>query len=538
MSVTVIIDGKRVQAEEGALLIDVCRDNGIDIPHFCYHPGLGPDGNCRMCQVEFVSDRGNRVAVSCKATVTDGMEVLTQSEKAKAARASVEEFLLLNHPLDCPICDKAGECTLQNYYMEHDLQDSRQSFTRFKKNKAVDIGPTLVLDQERCVLCDRCVRFLAEIAGTPQLHIAGRAHEAFITTFPGQEVTSPYSLNTVDLCPVGALTAKDFRFASPTWYLENTDSVCTTCARGCNIQVQARDGRIHRMRPRHNPDVNGYWACDEGRLNYKFVNEGRIHRPFVRRGAETYEASYEEAIAEMRSLLGFPPAGKVDGPSSVKAAILASAGCTLEELYQLKKLSRGLSAPLFVARHVPDGEDDRLLRRADKHANVRGAELLGLTVLDMNGEDGAVPPTLAEAIGAGGARADGVLVAVGFNTHVSAAVEAAAEAAAKVVALSGCETSLSERADLVVPGLTFAEKDGLVVNFEGRVQRLRPAFEPRGRSEWKIIEEFMASLDGAEGEKTISKIRSAIGASEPAFGGVDLVDIGAMGARLDAATVA
>lgn len=527
MSVTVIIDGTRVEAEEGALLIDVCRENGIDIPHFCYHPGLGPDGNCRMCQVEFVSERGNRVAVSCKATVTDGMEVLTNSEKAKEARASVEEMLLLNHPLDCPICDKAGECTLQNYYMEHDLQDSRQTFTRFKKEKARDIGPTLILDQERCVLCDRCVRFLADVAGDPQLYIAGRGHGAFITTFPGQEVTSPYSLNTVDLCPVGALTAKDFRFASPTWYLENTNSVCTTCARGCSFQIQAKDGKVRRMRPRHNPDVNGYWACDEGRLNYKFVNENRIEQPLIRRDGSTWEATREEARAEVRRLLGFAASGKAEG-SAAKAMVLASATCTVEEMYQLKKLAAGLGAPMYVARHVSDGVDDSLLRRADRHPNVKGAELLGLTVVDLKGDDDSPIGDL------GG---DTVLIAVGFNTHVTPAIETAMGKAAKVIALSACVTSLSERADVVIPGLTFAEKDGLVVNFEGHLQRLRPAMDARGRSEWIILEDLMASLDGEEAVEFISALRKGIAATEDAFAGVELDRIGAMGVRLSAQPV-
>jgi NADH-quinone oxidoreductase subunit G len=410
--------------------------------------------------------------------------------------------------------------------MEHDLQDSRQTFTRFKKEKAKDIGPTLILDQERCVLCDRCVRFLAEVAGDPQLYIAGRGHGAFITTFPGQEVTSPYSLNTVDLCPVGALTAKDFRFASPTWYLKNTKSVCTTCARGCSFEIQAKDGKIRRMRPRHNPDVNGYWACDEGRLNYKWVNEGRVVRPRVRRSDGAYECSFEEAVTEMRRLLGFAPSGKAEGGAAT-TAIVASATCTIEEMWQLKKLSLGLGSSLLVARHNPDGVDDHLLRRADKHPNTRGAELLGLPVVDLTGEQAVLE-------GVGG---DTVLMAVGFNTGISPALEAAAEKAANVIAMSACESALTERADLVVPGLTFAEKDGLVVNFQGHVQRLRPAMDAVAWSEWKIIEALMASLDGVEGEEFLSAVRRAIGESEAAFAGVDLANIGTMGVRLDAQPV-
>jgi len=534
MSVTITVDGRKIEAPEGALLIDVCRDNGIEIPHYCYHPGLGPDGNCRMCQVEFLSDRGNRLGISCKAVVVDGMEVSTQSDAAKRARASVEEFLLLNHPLDCPICDKAGECTLQNYYMEHDLEDSRMNFTRFKKGKAKDIGPTLILDQERCVLCDRCVRFLRDVAGDEQLFIAGRGHNSFITTFPGQEVTSPYSLNTVDICPVGALTAKDFRFSSPTWYLKNTPTVCTTCSRGCSMELQAKDGKVLRFRPRHNPDVNGYWACDEGRLNYKFVNENRITTPLIRRGDDAYEASHEEVVTEIRQTLGYAPAGKAKRTGETTAVLLASATCTVEELFQLKRLAAALdNAPVFVARHIPDGVDDELLRRADRHPNARGAELLGLNVIDLQGDAGESNATaVRDALGASRA-----LVMVGFNTDISSAVDGLAKAAKKVIALAGCENGLTAMADIVVPGLTWAEKDGLVVNLDGHVQRLKAGTHGAGVSEWIILEKLIASLEGEKPREFISQIRKEISEKETSFGGLNLAGLGPLGIRVSGQTV-
>jgi len=531
MPVTLTINGKKVQAADGALVIDVCREMGIEIPHFCYHPGLGPDGNCRMCQVDFVTERGAKLGISCKTTVTEGMVVDTESESAKKARASVEEMLLLNHPLDCPICDKAGECSLQNYYMEHDLQEGRQDFTRFRKEKARDIGPTLILDQERCVLCDRCVRFLRDVAHDEQLYIAGRGHEAYITTFPGQEVTSPYSLNTVDLCPVGALTAKDFRFNSATWFLKNTNSVCTTCARGCSMQVQTKKDQVYRIRPRHNPDVNGYWACDEGRVNYKFVNEKRLVTPFLRRGAEVFKCTTQEAVAELRTLLGFKPAGPADKPATRKAVVVVSATATVEEMFLFRRLaSEGLHAPIFVARHIPDGVDDRLLRRADKHPNAKGAELLGIRVLDL--QNGGGVADLTNALGP-----DGVLIAVGFNTHVEALMPVASRAYA-LVALSGCETALTERAHLVIPGLTFAEKDGLVVNFEGHVQQLRPALDPRGESEWRVADAVIASLHGSHPHEFLAQIRKAISDGVPAFAGIDLNKLGPTGARVQAQPVA
>ncbi len=531
MSVTITVDGKKIQAPDGALLIDVCRENGIDIPHFCYHPGLGPDGNCRMCQVEFVSERGNKLGISCKTTVTEGMVVSVNSEPAKRARASVEEMLLLNHPLDCPICDKAGECSLQDYYMQHDLQESRQNFTRFRKEKAKDIGPTLVLDQERCVLCDRCVRFLRDVAKDPELYIAGRGHEAYITTFPGQEVTSPYSINTVDLCPVGALTAKDFRFDSATWFLKNQDSVCTTCARGCSMQIQSKKDQIYRMRPRHNADVNGHWACDEGRLNYKFVNNDRLARPFLRRGPETFECSLQEAVAELRSVLGFKPAGPVDAPSTKKTVVLLSATATLEEMFLFQRLAKeALNAPIFVVRHIPDGADDRLLRRADKHPNAKGAEMLGIPVLDLQ-HSAAAAASVNAALGT-----EGVLVTVGFNTDV-APLDSIMARAKTIVALSGCKSTLTDRAHLVIPGLTFAEKDGLVVNFEGHVQQLKPCFDPKGESEWRVVDLLTASLHGTKPHEFVTQIRKAMQETVPAFAGVNLTKLGPTGIRANAQAV-
>jgi NADH-quinone oxidoreductase subunit G len=522
MAVNITINGRKLQAPEGALVIDVCRDNGIDIPHFCYHPGLGPDGNCRMCQVDFAGPRGNKLGISCKTVVAEGMEVLTDTDAAKRARASVEEMLLLNHPLDCPICDKAGECSLQNYYMEHDLQPGRQDFTRFRKEKAKDIGPTLILDQERCVLCDRCVRFLRDVAQDEQLYIAGRGHEAYITTFPGQDVTSPYSLNTVDLCPVGALTAKDFRFNSATWFLKTTNSVCTTCARGCSMEIQTKKDQVYRIRPRHNPEVNGYWSCDEGRLNYEFVNLDRLHTPYVRRGAEVFPCSHQEAIAEMRTLLGMKPAGRAERGSVRKALVVLSATCTVEEMFLAQRLAKEIGAAIVVARHNPDGVDDHLLRRADHHPNARGAEMLGLRVVDAQRGQSVDARDLPGA--------DGVLMAVGFNQHADA-IAPWWQNAGRVIALVGCKSVLAERADLVVPGLTFAEKEGLVVNFESHVQQLRPTIDVKGETEWRILDRLIASLNGNATHETIAHLRKEIQDSVPAFAGLDLVRNSLIGVR-------
>jgi NADH-quinone oxidoreductase subunit G len=476
------------------------------------------------------------------------MEVLTDSDKVKQARASVEEMLLLNHPLDCPICDKAGECTLQDYYMAHDLQEGRQDFVRHRKVKAEVIGPTLVLDQQRCVLCDRCVRFLRDVAGEEQLYIAGRGHEAYITTFPGKEVTSAYSLNTVDLCPVGALTSRDFRFGSATWFLETTPSVCTTCSRGCSMEIQSQRDTVYRIRPRHNPDVNGYWMCDEGRINYRFVNENRITHPTTRRGGEATSTTLDEALGEIRVALGFAPSGPAAAPSGTPALVLVSATCTLEEMYQAKRLAtQFLEAPVFAVRHVPDGVEDAVLRRADKHPNSNGAQLLGLNLLDLIGDGNETAVKAAED-----ALGGGVLFCVGFNYDVSAALEKLVARAAKVIAVSARTTSLSEAANLVVPGFTFAEKLGLVVNFEGHVQKLGQAIDyaptfaptaqrdrnaPRPVSDWKVLEDLMSTLSGEEAVNCISTIRRNITENVAVFESVDLQQVGPLGMRLSGQTV-
>lgn len=525
MNVKITVNGEQHEVEGGGWLIDTLNELGCDVPHFCYHPGLGPDGNCRMCQVQFVTDRGARLAISCNAQVSDGLNIVTNSDAVKAARATVEEFLLLNHPLDCPICDKAGECTLQNYYMAHDMKDTRQEFRRFKKQKALDIGPTMVLDQERCVLCDRCVRFLRDFAGDEQLYIAGRGHESFLTPFPGKPVDSAYSLNTVDLCPVGALTSKDFRFAVPTWFLKRTPSTCTTCSRGCAIEVDSKDQTIHRLRPRFNPHVNGYWMCDEGRLNYKYVNEDRVRAAYVARGGQNLETSLETGMNEAREVLGL--SAEDANPALV---VLASAMCTLEEMFVLKQFAAAIpNARFFVARHAPDGAQDELLRRADRHANVKGAELLGIKVVDLRpGADVSID-----------VPENAVLFAVGFDYAIGEVVEAFAGQFAKRVVIASRQDSLTQTAQVVLPGLTFAEKDGLIVNFEGHIQRLTPALDNLWdrTPPWELVAELTAARTREQRIDSITGLRAALGKEEAAFAAVDLNAVGPVGVRLTAQAV-
>src|SRR5262245_30997356 len=275
----ITIDGRELEVGAQENLIDAAARIGVHIPHFCYHPGLSVDGNCRQCLVEV--DGGAKLQIACNTPVKDGMKIRCDTPVVAEARRGVLEFLLLNHPIDCPICDQAGECRLQEYYMGHGLYDARRNVDKVHKPKVVNLGPLVMLDAERCVLCSRCVRFCTEVAGTEELYIKERGHQAEIATFPGQELTNPYSGNVVDICPVGALLSREFRFKSRVWWLKQADSVCSFCARGCNIRIDHHWNKVQRVVPRPNPDVNKFWMCDRGRSNFGWFNDDRLVEPRV-----------------------------------------------------------------------------------------------------------------------------------------------------------------------------------------------------------------------------------------------------------------
>src|SRR5215471_8719209 len=259
---TLEIDGRKIEVEDGTTVIQAADRLGIEIPHYCWHPGLTVAGNCRMCLVEI--EKLPKLQIACNTRVTDGMVVQTKSEKTHVAQKAVLEFLLINHPIDCPVCDQAGECKLQEYYMDYDRQRSRVPLSgKVHKGKAIPIGPHVMLDQERCILCARCTRFLDEVTHTSELGIYERGDHSRIELAPGRTLDNLYSMNVVDICPVGALTSRDFRFKARVWYLERTESICAGCANGCNVEMYHREGRLYRFLPRANADVNAYWMCDE-----------------------------------------------------------------------------------------------------------------------------------------------------------------------------------------------------------------------------------------------------------------------------------
>ena len=294
----IIIDGQGTEFQPGQTIIEAARENGIEIPHFCWHPELSISGNCRICLVEV--EKMPKLVIACSTVAAEGMIVHTQSEKTIAARNAVMEFILINHPLDCPICDEAGECKLQDYAYNYGVGESRFTEEKVHKQKHVELGPRVMFDGERCISCSRCIRFCDEIAKSSQLTFVQRGDRVTITTYPGQQMDNPYSMNTIDICPVGALTSRDFRFNARVWDMSSTKSVCTGCSRGCNIDIWVRDNRILRLTPRYNADVNSYWMCDDGRLNtFKYVNaEDRIDGPHLRREGQLINVGWDEAYAE------------------------------------------------------------------------------------------------------------------------------------------------------------------------------------------------------------------------------------------------
>ncbi len=366
---TITVDGREFFAKEGAILIEELLANDINIPHFCYHPALGKDGNCRMCMVEIEGKK--RPQISCDTPVKDGMVIRTKGENIARVKRQILELELINHPVDCPICDQAGECSLQNYYMDVGLYDSRLDTAKNKKRKQVDLGANVMLDQDRCVLCTRCVRFTRDITKTHELGVVVRNDHSYISTFPGTKLSNPYAMNVIDLCPVGALTSKDFRFHQRVWFLKPEEAICDGCSRGCSLLVdhnkeKYKDDVIYRYRPKFNAKVNGYFICDYGRLSYKKENENRLKNATIR----GMESEFEYALLKMERLI------KRYGS---KMLFLISASLSLEEIYRLRVLSEKLGAQINGYDDNFDEEfQDDMLRTSDMMPNRKALGYLGI----------------------------------------------------------------------------------------------------------------------------------------------------------------
>ena len=359
--VNITINGAQMQASKGGLLIDKLLDENIHIPHFCYHQALGKDGNCRMCMVEIEGQK--RPQIACDTPIKDGMIVRTKGENIEQVRRDILELQLINHPIDCPTCDQAGECKLQDYYMESGFYESRMNVdNKNEARKRVDLGANVMLDQERCVLCLRCVRFCKDITKTGELGVISRTDHSVIGTFPGKPLSNPYAMNVVDLCPVGALTSKDFRFKQRVWFLESFEAICNGCSKGCNINVDHRkekykDDLIYRFRPRVNKAVNGWFMCDEGRLSYTNEANNRFETALV----EKNETSIENAIANIFKEIS----------TSKDLMMLLSPNLSYEEMKNAKSLADKLNIKLsaYSPNTIDESFGDDYLKKSDKSAN-------------------------------------------------------------------------------------------------------------------------------------------------------------------------
>ena len=539
--VTLTIDGRQTQVEQGITIIQAAERLGIEIPHYCYHPGLPIDGCCRMCQVEV--EKFPKLLIACATEVAEGMVVRTSTPRVEKARRGVLEFYLLNHPLDCPICDKGGECPLQDYTMSYGPGESRFIEEKVHRVKHRAIGPHIVFDAERCILCTRCVRFCRDIVGTGELGIGHRGDKAEIVLFPGRELDNAYSGNVIDLCPVGALTSKEYRFKSRPWDLVGqVESTCPACSRGCSILLDVRHLReggqeVLRIRPRYNPEVNGYWICDEGRFGaYPRQGRGRFEAPLLRRGDVQEALSWEEAISFLAESVARVLASH--GPEAV--AGLLSTWLTLEELYVAQAFLREVvQTPHLDYRVHPvhfqerDEAEDHLLRRADKSPNTRGARLLGLFPAQAGWG------TREILTGAATGRLK-ILFLFEVDPWQEPTLQAEGEDALEgldlLVMWAVRPSTLTSRAHLLFPALGYAEKEGTIVNFAGRVQRLRRGVEPKGQV-FPLIEtlrQLAATLGRSWTLGTSGEIWQRLSREHPAFAGIQYEEIGPLGIPMTA----
>lgn len=460
------INGKEVEVKEGTSIIEAMQQSGDRIAHYCWHPGLSVAGVCRLCMVEI---EGNpRVQIACNTMVTEGMKVNNTSDKVKDAVKWGLDFHLINHPLDCPICDQAGECGLQDQYMEYGKYDPEMAEPKQKKHKVVDLGPTVVLDSERCILCSRCVRFTEEVSKTNELGIFNRGDRSEIGTHDGLELNNKYSLNTVDICPVGALTSKDFRFRQRVWYLKDAETVCNGCSTGCNVRAYYNKEGFFRIRPVYNEQVNGHWMCDEGRDVYKFVNkEVRYLKAQVRNSSGWSEMAPGAAAKEAHGVL------KTAGDS---AALVLTAQYTVEEFDAIVStfVNEFKSKKIFFWQNNKESFDtfDGLLIRGDKNPNTKGL----MKVLEKHGVN-----TQWTELSAGLANNSikTVVVAGPENLAVFPDFEARVKEISKAPIVIWLQAAKHEALNSlpgnawIIPVKTFVEKDGTFINQAGLEQKFK-----------------------------------------------------------------
>ena len=503
------IDGKEVSTAKGRTVIQAAEEIGIDIPHYCYHPKLSIAGNCRMCLVEV--EKMPKLQIACNTPVAEGMSVLTQSAKVLAIRKGVMEFLLVNHPLDCPICDQAGECWLQDYYMQHDLQGSRFEERKEHDRKKEVFGPNVVFDGERCIKCTRCVRFFQEVTHTNELSVVNRTDHSTIALFPDTVLDNPLSANVVDICPVGALTDRDFRFKVRVWYLQKTPSICPGCSTGCNISVETYQNRIARFKPRINEAVNSHWLCDEGRYCFHDLTDGeRLTTPMIRQEGGLVPTTWDRALeAVLTGLRGAAPlAGILSGRNTNEESFLFAK--------LMKKLSQDSALEVFYQERELT-EVQKILMSPDRSPNFRGAREMGV------GSNGGFEPLIRKLKQGyfSGAYLVGEDLIAGDDDPEE--VRQALRGLSFLVVQDIRMSETAQLAHVVLPSTHFGEKEGTYTNRKGRVQKLNAAtIAPDGAmQDWEI---FVRLLDAA-GEKvsfsTPSEVFDSLAQEVPAYRGLN-----------------
>lgn len=518
----ITIDDVQYEVEDGLTILQAMDRLGllmksVEIPHYCWHPKLSIDGSCRLCQVEIVGQP--KLQIGCNTPVRDGMAVLTKTDRVKRAREGVMELLLINHPLDCPICDQAGECKLQDYAYDYGVAHARSVEPRRARKKKVEIGPRVIFDQERCILCRRCVRFTREISKTGELAVFNRGEASVIDTFPGTKLDNPYSVNVVDICPVGALTSKDFRFQIRSWFLKDVPSVCTGCSNGCNINAGTAHGKVYRYTPRRNDEVNDTWICDAGRLSYHEIGApDRLQFALVRNAEGVLEdapldRAFEAAAARLRKLIAAKGAGVIAG--------VASPHATNESLLTFQKFLADLGVKLSGVA-CEKGDSDTLLIKAEKAANIEGARRLGFAEIS----------NVAERVRGGGV--DGMVV-LGHDvlTALDASVLVKLDT---LIVLDTHRSPLERAAHVVLPVRHAMEQCGTVTNHAGRVQKLEIAVEPtwEAYSDGEAIARLGAwlGLDRFRDLYDVHKVSQELQTANKAFAGRNLDSVGERGLLL------
>ena len=520
-TVTCTINGVTAEFPKGMRIIEAAERIGVGIAHYCYHPGLSAPAMCRMCLVEV--EGAPKLAPACVTNIADGQVIHTETEKAREARQGTLEFYLINHPLDCPICDKSGECKLQDYTFAEGRKHGR-SLEPKRVLGQDDFGGDILYDGNRCILCTRCVRFMREVAQDDRLCVVQRGHRSVIDTFFEHGVEgNNWAGNIIDICPVGALLSKDFLHKARVWDLDNAPSICPSCTQGCNVKVDTRDNLVMRLRPRTNPHVNSYWMCDYGRYNYQWINAtDRIEAPLVRDTAGKLTASnWQQAVLALLDRVR-----QVRGRSAV--TVVGSPFLSNEDnglLVRLENVLGGGSAVFRSARaadEVPCPGFPKLVRRRDLAANVRGLEALGFRRVGDDDAHGGLDDAGA-----------GILVVVG-----DALADLPADFGARAdlfVVLGHTLAPAARNAHFVLPATTFAEEEGTFTNFERRVQRFWPAVQPPplARPAWQVLGVLLAGLDDGPAPADAASAFLRVGALFDDFGGLSYDTIGTRGALLN-----